>query len=94
MSHVNKPICNRLGNGLDSRQRALSVRIITDSYLRTQKTYKYKHDVLSRDNEFFGKVDWIFSEHLLRAGHHYNVKVNNDTKNPRILEVLSELDRN
>ncbi len=72
----------------------LSVRIITDSYLRVQRIYEYKYEVLSQVSAFCGKVDWICSEHLLRAGHQYNVKVNNDTKNPRILEVLGEVDRN
>ncbi len=71
----------------------LSVRIVTDTYLRTQKIYKYKYEVLSPDSEYCGKVDIIFSEHILRSGHHYRVKVNDIKNNPRILELLEELDR-
>ena len=71
----------------------LSIRIITDTLLRPQKIYKYKYEVISESSEYCGNVDWTFSEHLLRAGHHYEVRVNDETKNPRIVEVLSELDR-
>jgi hypothetical protein len=48
---------------------------------------------MSSDSEYFGKVDWIYSEHLLRAGHHYTVKVNHEVKNPRIIDVLCELNK-
>lgn len=75
------------------RGQEFSVRIITDTYLNRQKLYKYKYEVMSNDSEYFGKVDWIYSEHLLRAGHHYAVKVNHEGKNPRIMDVLGELSK-
>jgi ribonuclease HI len=71
----------------------VSIRIITDTLLMPQKIYKYKYEVISESSEYCGNVDWIFSEHLLRAGHHYEVRVNDETKNPRIVDVLCELDR-
>lgn len=71
----------------------LDIRIITDTLLKPQKIYEYKYEVISESSEYCGKVDWIFSEHLLRAGHHYEVRVNEETKNPRIVGVLGELDR-
>lgn len=73
--------------------QTLSIRIITDTFLRPQKLYKYKYEVLADGSEYVRNVDWIYSDHLLRAGHHYEVRVNDDTKNPRIVEVLGELDR-
>jgi hypothetical protein len=71
--------------------QTLSIRIITDTFMRAHKLYKYKYEVLSVSSEYYGNVDWIYSNHLLRAGHHYEVLVNGDTKNPRIVEVLVEL---
>jgi len=71
----------------------LSIRIITDTLLRPQRIFKYKYEVISESSEYCGNVDWIFSEHLLRAGHHYEVRVNDETNNPRIVAVLDELDR-
>jgi hypothetical protein len=58
-----------------------------------QKLYKYKYEVLAESSEYHGNVDWIYSRHLLRAGHHYEVRVNDHARNPRILEVLRELER-
>jgi ribonuclease HI len=71
----------------------LDIRIITDTLLRPQRIYEYKYEVISGTSEYYGNVDWLFSEHLLRAGHHYKVRVNDNTKNPRIVEVLNELER-
>ena len=76
---------------IEMHGQALSIRIITDTFLRTHKLYKYKYEVLSVSSEYCGNVDWIYSDHLLRAGHHYEVRVNGDTKNPRIVEVQAEL---
>ena len=77
------------------RGQTISIRIITDTYMRTQKLYKYKYEVLPGSGEDTGKVDWIFheSKECLRAGHHYEVRVNADDMNPRIVEVIRELER-
>jgi len=71
----------------------LSIRIVTDTYMRVQKLYKYKYEVLPGTGKYEGKVDLIFHESRdpLRAGHHYEVRVNTEVKNPRIAEVLREL---
>jgi ribonuclease HI len=73
--------------------QALSIRIITDTYLRVQRVYKYKYEVLADSAELAGRVDLIFSDECLRAGHHYEVRVNDDTKNPWIVEVVRKLDK-
>lgn len=77
------------------RGQTMSIRIITDGYMRVQRLYKYKYEVLPSAGEDGGKVDWIFhdSKPCLRAGHHYEVRVNADSKNPRIVEVIQELER-
>ncbi len=71
--------------------QVMSIRIITDTYLSLQRLYRYKYEVLTPDSDYCGKVDWIYSSHLLRAGHHYEVRVNEDTKNPRVVELLREV---
>lgn len=75
--------------------QTISIRIITDTYMRVQRLYKYKYEVLAGAAVCSGKIDLIFheSEMCLRAGHHYEVRVNREAKNPRIVEVLHELDR-
>jgi ribonuclease HI len=72
----------------------LDVRIITAQYLGSpHRLWKYKYEVLTSESDYFGKVDEIFSELCLRDGHHYEVLVNAETANPRILELVREIDR-
>ncbi|HEY4341605.1 MAG TPA: RNase H family protein [Steroidobacteraceae bacterium] len=78
------------------RGQEMAIRIITDTYMRVQRLYKYKYEVLADACETHSaKVDWIYhqSEECLRAGHHYEVEVNHETNNPRIVQVIRELAR-
>ncbi len=73
----------------------LVVRIITTEYLSSpHRLWKYKYEVLSKDSKYYGNVDEIFSEILLRDGHQYEVRVNDNTRNPRIAELIRELESN
>lgn len=71
----------------------LRIRVITDEYLKPQRIYKYKYQVLSKASRYYGNVDTIFSAELLKAGHHYEVRVNKHTPNPNIVRVIRELER-
>lgn len=76
---------------ISMRGQTLRIRIITDGYLKLQKLYKYKYEILpEQDDE--GLVDLIFSRECLRSGHSYEVRVNSDSRNPRIAEVITEID--
>jgi len=70
----------------------ITIRIITSERLRVQRLWKYKYEVMSRQSKFRGNVDIIFSEHHIRDGHTYYVRVNTDTSNPRIEKVFREID--
>jgi ribonuclease HI len=69
----------------------LSIRIITSEYLHTQRVWKLKYEVLSKASPYHDKVDIIFSDDLLKDGHAYHVRVNDDTRNSRIAKVFREL---
>jgi hypothetical protein len=69
----------------------ISIRIITSEYLKIQKLSKYEYEVISKKSKCYGNVDIIFWDDLLKVGHSYFVKVNNDTSNPRIEKVVREL---
>lgn len=68
----------------------LTIRIITDEYLRVQRVYKYKYEVVSRASPFRSLVDIAFSDQLMRAGHTYYVLMGTDTTTPRIEKVYRE----
>ena len=71
----------------------INIRIITDKRMREQKVWRYKYEVLPSDSLYAGKVDIIYSEILLRAHHSYRVRVCNNQKNPRILELIEEINQ-
>jgi ribonuclease HI len=68
----------------------ITIRIITDEYLRVQRCYKVKYEVMSKASVYFGNVDIAFSDIVLRAGHTYYVLMNDDTANPRIMKLYRE----
>ncbi len=69
----------------------IRVRIITDKWLSLQRMYRYKLEVTSDDSPYFGNVDNFYSEVMLSAGHEYEVLLNDEPRQPRILENLGEL---
>jgi ribonuclease HI len=73
----------------------MAIRVLGAETLRRQRLAKYRYEVISSDSEYFGKVDLIYADLILdiRAGHHYEVQVNTELKNPRIVQLVRELER-
>lgn len=69
----------------------ISIRIITDEYLKLQKRFKYKYEVISKSNPYFGNIDFAFSEIILNAGHCYSIRFNDEPHNPTITKMFREL---
>jgi hypothetical protein len=69
----------------------LSVRVISCEWLSIQRLWKLKYEVISRASPYYGKIDLIYSDILIKDGHSYYVRVNNDTANPRIVKVFREI---
>ncbi len=81
----------RIGS-VNMNGQKISIQIINEEFLRLQKISKYRYEVTSKKSEFFGCVDFIYSEiHHLKAGHKYYVVLNTDNNNPRILKLIKEL---
>jgi len=69
----------------------ITIRIVSDELLNEQKLYRFKYEVMSKASRYAGKVDHICGPELLKAGHVYYVRVNQDQKNPRIAKVFREV---
>jgi ribonuclease HI len=71
----------------------LTIRIIEDGFQPVQRMNRYKYEVVSRASEYHGRVDMIYStaDIHLSAGHTYYVRVNGDTKAPRVVKVFREV---
>lgn len=77
---------------VEMKGQRLKIRVITTEYLRDQKLYKYRYEVLSKTSRYKGNVDLIFSPIAIRDGHCYTVTVNKNTKNPRLSQIIEEFD--
>ncbi len=69
----------------------LKIRIVTIEYQRLQKVFKIRYEVVSKKSEFFNCLDFAFSNIALRTAHTYYVKFNDDSRNPRILDMIREI---
>jgi ribonuclease HI len=69
----------------------LSVRVISCEWPSIQRLWKLKYEIISRASPYYGKIDLIYSDILIKDGHSYYVRVNNDTANPRIVKVFREI---
>jgi ribonuclease HI len=71
----------------------ITIRIVTDEFLRVQRLNKYKYEVRSPRSPFRGCVDLIFSSPAIQlsAGHTYYVQVNDETERPRIVRLFREV---
>ena len=80
---------------VEMRGQEVDIRILDPLTIRRRQLTRYRYEVLSTSSPYCGNVDFIFADSALdmRPGHHYRVRVNNESKNPRIEEVLAELDR-
>jgi ribonuclease HI len=75
--------------------QVVAIRVLGGETLRRQRLAKYRYEVISPDSKYFGNVDVIYADSTLdiRAGHHYEVRVNTEPKNARIVELVRELER-
>lgn len=65
------------------------IHVHKGEYLQVQRCNEYRYSVESKDSPFHGEVGVIFADRdvHLNAGYRYAIRVNEDTKNPRIEEV-------
>jgi ribonuclease HI len=70
----------------------LRIRIISADYLATQRTNKYRYEVMSPGSAYVGKVDIAYSDDpLMRPGHVYVVTMGRDQNHPTIAKLLREV---
>lgn len=73
------------------RGQTMTIRIVSAKRMRQQKVWSYRYEVISTEGGDFGKVDVFYFDRLLRHSYTYEVRVNDNTANPRILEILQEM---
>jgi len=78
---------------IEMQWQKMTIYIIDDEYLKIQKVYKYRYQVMTRNSTFYKKIDFIYSKILLSAGHTYYVIVNDNTKNPQVLKKIREIEK-
>ncbi len=69
----------------------ITLRVVSDRWLPTQKIVRYRCEVLSKKSPYFGNIDWLYSSEMLRSGHTYYVRLNDNPKQPRIVKVFHDV---
>jgi ribonuclease HI len=80
---------NRGSVGIEGQR--ITIRIFTCQELSEQKLWKYDYEVLSKNSKYCGLADKSVSSILLKDGHTYYVKFNNEQSNPRIVKLYKEV---
>jgi ribonuclease HI len=86
--HTNKK--TKQGSIISTGQK-IKIRVIEAEFLRIQKIYKLRCEVVSPNSKFFGNVDFIFSNEMLRPNHIYNVSLKMSTKYLKINKIIKEI---
>jgi ribonuclease HI len=68
----------------------LAVNIITAQFLKVQRVYRYRYEVITKKDPHFQCVDFICSKHELRAGHRYLVTLSDEGAPPEIMHIHRE----
>jgi ribonuclease HI len=71
--------------------QTIVVHIVETVWLKVQRTWKYRCEVMSAESPDYQQMDWLYSDHQMRDGHYYEVTLNDNPKNPMIVAVLREV---
>jgi ribonuclease HI len=74
-----------------ARGQLVRIHVVDDRFLPRQRITRYRYEVTSKSSADFGKVDFVYSEFVLKPGHHYRVRLNSDPRNPRLVKVFGEV---
>ncbi|MCL5012219.1 MAG: ribonuclease HI [Patescibacteria group bacterium] len=72
----------------------IRIRVVSANWLSVQKLYRLRCEVLSKKSEYFGNMDFILSEYMMRAGHIYDVILMDGLDYCRAKKVLKEIKLN
>lgn len=68
------------GVGIDGQ--VMTIRVIQSQYLPPpRRSTRYKYEVVDEGGPYFEKVDWAESDHVLKRGHTYSVRMNDLQEN-------------
>ena len=73
--------------------QTMTIRVTQSGILNVQKLWRCTYEVVSAVGADAGRRDVIICDKGIRldAGHTYEVRVNEDTRNPRVVDVLREV---
>jgi len=72
----------------------IKIRVISTEYKKYAKDFEYRYEVIDATDASFRDVDFVRHDQVLSCNKCLLVRLNADQKNPRIEEVIEELDPN
>lgn len=74
------------------RGQRVTIRVITCQWLREQKLWKLKYEVISRASPDRGRVDTVFTRELLKDRHCHHVRLAKEKGYPEVVKVYREVE--
>lgn len=72
----------------------VKIRIISTDYKRYDKAFEYRYEVIDPTSQSFQDLDFVRFDQVLSRNKCLLVRFNSDQSNPRIVEVIEELEPN
>jgi ribonuclease HI len=79
--------------GVPMEGQEIQIRVFKTEFQSVHRLLKCWYTVTSEDSPYFKRASVIYAdgEFLLRRGHIFLVRVNGETRNPRVVEVIEEV---
>lgn len=71
----------------------IRIRVVSGKWLSVQKLYQMRCEVLSRKSKYYGNMDFILSESILRVGHVYDVILKAGLDHCRVERLVREIEK-
>lgn len=69
----------------------IRIRVVTGGWLKVQKLWRFRCEVISKKSKYFGNMDFILSESAMRVGHTYDVVLACGLDHCRVEKVIKEI---
>lgn len=82
-------------NSVPMLGQVMQIRMISSEWLPSHKLIEFRFEVVSPDSPYYQRVSLIRAPPTMnmRAAHTYEVRVNHETENPMIQELIREIEK-
>lgn len=80
-----------LRGSIQGEGQHIRLRVVSQTWLQVQKLFRLRCEVVSKRSKYFGNMDFVLSETMMRAGHTYEVILTDGLDHCRVKKVIKEI---